>query len=236
MSTYTQADAILSHIYDLQTDIWTTIPAIVDNFNSTKQTVDCTISVSRRLRDGGHIPAAKLYEIPVVYSGGKDTIFYSPLQKGDMVLLNFSSMPVDEFLAGEGKTPTVPKRMRYHDISDAFAIPGVFVRKKPTRDEALKDIPHIKHKETTISFKDNGDLDITSTGDVNTNCVNSTTTCSGKATITATSVETNCNVNVTGGDVIADGVSLKLHTHIGSPTAPVGSVSPTGVPVPTPAP
>lgn len=32
------------------------------------------------------------------------------------------------------------------------------------------------------------------------------------------------------GDIVAGTVSLKLHTHAGSPTAPTGPISPTGVP------
>ena len=37
-------------------------------------------------------------------------------------------------------------------------------------------------------------------------------------------------IEVTGGDIIADGISLKNHVHTGSPTAPDGAVSNTGAP------
>jgi phage baseplate assembly protein gpV len=36
-------------------------------------------------------------------------------------------------------------------------------------------------------------------------------------------VEVKGNVTVTGGDVVADGISLKLHTHIGNLGYPTGS-------------
>ena len=56
----------------------------------------------------------------------------------------------------------------------------------------------------------------------------------GSRTITAGGMTCTINssgIDVTGGDIVADGISLKSHTHTGSPTAPTGAVSNTGTPV-----
>lgn len=51
---------------------------------------------------------------------------------------------------------------------------------------------------STIKFDENGNVNIVSSKDVD---------------IQATQVTLNCDIIVTGGDVVADGVSLKTHTH-----------------------
>lgn len=56
---------------------------------------------------------------------------------------------------------------------------------------------------------------------------------SGTRTITIggmTAVISSSGIEVTGGDIIADGISLKNHVHAGSPSAPDGAVSDTGSP------
>lgn len=56
----------------------------------------------------------------------------------------------------------------------------------------------------------------------------------GSRTITAGGMTCTINssgINVVGGDIVADGISLKNHTHTGSPTAPDGPVSNTGTPI-----
>ena len=171
MSIYSSGDNILSYIFDMQSDLWTVSPAIIESVNLVKQTVNCKLAISRKTRDGGSIPAAILFDVPILHSGNSDAMFYIPPIVGDMILVLFANMPVDEFLAGDGKV-TVPSSMHYHNISDAFAITGVFVRKKPNVDQTLKDVPHIRHKNTSISFAENGDLNITSTGDVNLTATN----------------------------------------------------------------
>jgi phage baseplate assembly protein V len=46
-----------------------------------------------------------------------------------------------------------------------------------------------------------------------------------------TALVDSSGITVTGGDVVADGISLKNHTHTGSPTAGTGPVTPTGAPI-----
>ena len=57
---------------------------------------------------------------------------------------------------------------------------------------------------------------------------------SGTKTITIggmTAVISSAGIEVTGGDIIADGISLKDHKHGGSPSAPDGAVSDTQPPL-----
>ena len=98
-----------------------------------------------------------------------------------------------------------------------------------------------------IKWTQAGDLDIqvgeSGGGNVTINCANATVTASAgitldAPTITATGdIDVGGNLGVTGetalGAVVTSGgVNISgTHTHIGSPTAPVGPVTPTGIPV-----
>lgn len=70
-----------------------------------------------------------------------------------------------------------------------------------TRPEGLKEGEFVTGNfkvGSIIKFDENGNILIQSKGEVN---------------IEATKITANCDIEVTGGDVVADGISLKGHTH-----------------------
>lgn len=75
-----------------------------------------------------------------------------------------------------------------------------------------------------VVFKENGDIDITANADINI-------ALTGAATITAGSMVCVINsdgIDITDGDVVADGISLKTHTH--PITSGSSAPGPTGAP------
>ena len=70
-----------------------------------------------------------------------------------------------------------------------------------------------------VFLKENGDVDVlASDADVTITANNIVATLTGAATITIggmTCVISSGGINVTGGDIIADGISLKTHVHSG---------------------
>lgn len=93
-------------------------------------------------------------------------------------------------------------------------------------------------------IKSSGNVDITVSGNSNVTINgDANLTVSGNLTVEAPTTDWNGNINLTGDltasgtvegttEVVGAGISLSTHTHIGSPTAPTGAISPTGVPVP----
>ncbi len=66
-----------------------------------------------------------------------------------------------------------------------------------------------------INFDEDGNINITSQKDV---------------VLSAQQITTNCDIIVTGGDVVADGISLKTHTHPQSDLTTTVTVTPGGPP------
>ena len=67
----------------------------------------------------------EIVRVPVVYpmSGGGNMGLVYPLKAGDNVILAFNQESIDEWLERGGST--TPADVRYMDISDAMAIPGL---------------------------------------------------------------------------------------------------------------
>jgi hypothetical protein len=109
-----------------------------------------------------------------------------------------------------------------------------------------------EHITGALTINAGADVTIKATGTVNVECSeiigtasgnitleaggNANVTAGGTVAIEASGVTTNCDITVTGGDVIADGVSLKNHFSLGNLGFNTGVPIPTGNPgVPAPA-
>lgn len=96
------------------------------NANDTPQTVDVrpcvdqTITVEDREKDET-FPV--ILGVPLIFPGAGLYRLTFPIAVNDYVLLVFADRSTDEFVANGGVN--VPMDLRIHNISDAFAIPGV---------------------------------------------------------------------------------------------------------------
>lgn len=223
----THNDLIRSICDQLLEDVHTTIPAIVKGYDSQKQTVTVKVAVDRKVGDTKVIASSTLLKVPYVVPGNEDSVIFIKPKVNSLVLLVFCERNIDEFLESKGIVIT-PQFLRFHDEADAFAMPGVFVRSKPTRKENLRDKFHIAHKGSYISIDDNNIMDIKATDlnmDVGTLAVSNNMTVGG-----------NLNVSgiITGGTVkTVAGVDLDLHTHPYTDTPLVGmfdTLAPTPIP------
>lgn len=231
--------------------VYTSIPCLVINVRNIKeQRIDVQPIVNRKTPDGSYKEQPTILSVPLVFPSSSTSAFTFKINVGDTVLCTFSQRCIDAFKAGDG-SPAKPLDLRKFDKRDAVAIPGLFPFSKAINNPSKRKWTHDtndtvlvhnigKSNETEIRFKDDGSLVINSTNEFTVNCskatvnapsvVNGTATINGNATV-------NGNIHATGTitgdtDVVAGTVSLKTHTHIGSPTAPVGAISPTGIPIP----
>jgi len=101
-----------------------------------------------------------------------------------------------------------------------------------------KTRPSLAVSEVALYSPDNGQviklnaaggIEITASDDVDITCNTAVNLDAPEVTMTGNLTVTG---TITGGQIItAAGRDLDLHTHVGSPTAPVGPISPTGVPI-----
>lgn len=178
----------------LRASMWTALPGIVVSFNAAAQTAVVQPAIQQvLLKEGAVRPLPVLQDVPVYFPSGGGLTLTFPVAAGDECLLVFSSRCIDGWWQSGGEQP--PGQARTHNLSDGFAFVGV-----RSRPRALGSVNSSAAQLRTA----NGAAYIELGAD-------------GKVKITAPAgIELrgpvsviNNNVVVTGGDVIADGVSLK---------------------------
>jgi len=109
-----------------QSGIWTAMPAIVDAVDLDKQTITAQIAIECIwVDDSGkrtNSPYPPLVDVPIVWPRAGGFALTFPIKKGDEVLIVFASRCIDSWWQNGGVQ--VPAEIRFHDLSDGFAIPG----------------------------------------------------------------------------------------------------------------
>lgn len=191
-----------------QSNIWTTLPAIVTKVNFAEMTVEVQPAIQGVVEkeDGSteYVNLPLLADVPLVFPSAGGFIITLPVKAGDEVLVSISSRCIDAWWQNGGVN--IPMEARMHDLSDGFAIPGP--RSKP------KVVSAISANALQIR-NDAGDcyIEIDETGRVKI--------------VSPTDMEITGNL-VVSGEVTANGIPLSTHKHVGVQTG--GGTS--GGPVP----
>lgn len=188
--------------------VWTALPALVISYDPDEMTVVAkpTIQAEYRGPDGAakFVSMPLLLDCPVVFPSGGNVIFTFPIATGDECLVVFASRCIDAWWQSGAIQP--PAEFRMHDLSDGFVFVGP--RSLP---KALLNVSTTTAQLRSKTGETFIELD-PATQEV-------TITAPGGATLNA-DVTINGTLHVTGqitcdADVVADGVSLKTHTHGG---------------------
>lgn len=158
-----------------------------------EKTVDIQPVINRKV-DGEDIKLPVFVEVPVMHLHGGSSYTAYPISVGDYALLIFTERCFDNWY--EGRDETLPLEFRMHDYSDAVAIVGLYNRAGeitiPKVITHIGDVYEVGDHEHIGNVEQTGNLIIKG------------------------------NVTVIGGDIVADGISLKNHRHAetGSITEP----------------
>lgn len=113
------------------------IPAIVQDYNSSNNTISCQPAIREKtiLEDGReiYVNIPLLINVPVVFPGSSDYSITFPLNRGDEVLVIFSDLSIDNFWLNSGVQDPIENRR--HDLSDGIAIPCSLSVKKNNEDK-----------------------------------------------------------------------------------------------------
>jgi hypothetical protein len=212
-------EAILAALDGRQVNIWTALPAIVESYDPTKLTITAqpVIKINFRSAAGtfSWVDMPLLIDVPVVFPSAGGLSITLPLAKGDEVLVVFASRCIDGWWEQGGVQ--LPPELRFHDLSDGFAIPG------PRSQVRL--LSGVSATNLQIRTEDGSAfIEITPAGKVTINVPAEGLTINGNVTVTGSILAT--------GEVTANtaGVAIPLSTHLhGGVTA--GGAD-TGVPIP----
>lgn len=197
-------------IENAQAGLWTALPAIVKSFNASALTVEAQPAITGRYIDpAGDVKIVNLpllLDCPVVFPHGGGCSLTFPVKAGDECLIVFASRSIDNWWQNGGVQN--PAEMRMHDLSDGFAICGVWSQPKK--------IGGWSTGETQLR-SDDGSAFVA----VHPSSHQITAKTSGKVIVQATQgVEVTGNVKITGtltvtGAVTGNGIRLDTHVHGG---------------------
>lgn len=193
----TLAKAIDEALANLHTAVIARVTAVGET------TITCKPVVARVV-DGNNVTLPEFRDVPPVFMRGGNSYTAHPIAVGDYALLIISERCFDAWYNGNDNAP--PADYRMHDYSDGFALVGISPLAGaipiPNRVRRAGD------SEVTGDYEHTGDYMLT--GNV-TIVGNLTVTGSGGGQVNMSGT----TLNLTGGDIVADGVSLKTHTHSG---------------------
>lgn len=164
------------------------MPCVVKSYNATDNTVDVQPSIQSVLTDGSFMNLAQIYSVPVITLGGKGLAIRFPIVAGDTGLLIVSDRDIALFMQEykkNGFETTQPQTTRKHNIADSFFLPSTFGKVETANTNGIS----VQNTDKSIQF-----------------------------IITDSGITVKGNITVDGGitttgDVVADGISLKNHTH-----------------------
>lgn len=192
--------------------VFTSIPAHVLSFNPKTQTAQIQIGILRVDINGTTHVIPPIIECPVLFSGGDFTLEFQIDEKTEGLAV-FSQRCIDGWFqtGGVADNPLA----RFHDITDCFFIAGFRPMPKVITDFKNNGI-RIRNKSGNqfAWLKNDGSITIeNSKGHIKMGE-------DGTVIINGVVIKPNGDISSPNGitaknDVVASGVSLKSHTHIG---------------------
>lgn len=122
----TMPGAIHVMVEGMLKDVNTILPGIVRSFDPATQTVRVQAALQTVFVGVGATTLPECVDVPVVFPAGGNFVLTFPVTAGDECLLMFSQRAID-FWWDQGGVQ-LPSEVRFHDLSDAFALVGVSSR------------------------------------------------------------------------------------------------------------
>lgn len=188
------------------------LPAMVVSYDDSTNRAVIKPLVMIGTTSGAKVSRAQVSGIPVYRFGGGGFFMRFPIKAGDFGWIKTNDRDIS-LVFQRGGLEDWPNTTRMHKFSDAMFFPDTFKQWVISGENADKAVWQTMDGETCISLG-SGEIKH-KVGDVSM-----TISASGIAMISPPGTLTHNGVNI--GDT---------HTHIGSPTAPLGPVSNTGVPI-----
>ena len=180
---------------NLQSQIWTAFPAIVQSVDLTAMTLVATPAIKGVATNSSGQQSyqimPQLVDVPICFPSAGGFSLTLPIAKGDEVLIVISSRCMDAWWQSGGIQQ--PIELRMHDLSDGFAIPGP--RSQPRVVTGISSANARLVNDTGTVY-----LEITPLGAINM--------------VAPTGVSITGNV-VISGTLEIDGIPFATHVHSG---------------------
>jgi len=149
--------AILASIDSRVNSVHTCLPGSIEKYDHTKCKADVKPLIKQANKDGTYTDFPVIPDVPVIFPRTQEMILHFPLRRNDTVLLLFCESSIDNWVSKGSNS--IPNTTRKFNISDAFAIPGLFAFNKKS-GVSDNDSLYIKYKNASIKIAKNGQVDI----------------------------------------------------------------------------
>lgn len=189
------------------------LPATVVSYDDATNRAVIKPVVMVGTTDGGKVSRAQVPNIPVFRFGGGGFFMRFPIKPGDLGWLKANDRDVS-LIFQRGGGEDWPNTERMHKFSDAMFFPDTFKEWVVNGENADKAVWQSLDGTVCIALGDDAI----------------------KQSVGGVSIEiTAAGINMVSppGTLRHNGINVgDTHRHVGSPTAPLGPISPTGFPVP----
>lgn len=120
----TLADAVNQAIENRLSTVHTALPGEICCYDASTQLANVKPLIMRRYPDGTVEDLPIVNNVPVIFPAGGGGVLSFPVKQGDTVLLIFCEKSLDVWLSKGGNVDPLDRRK--FDLSDGFAIPGLF--------------------------------------------------------------------------------------------------------------
>lgn len=163
-TTPTMAKVIQEAIRSQILDLHTSLPGIVRSINTSKKTVDVSLSIRRKFKDEDSTTEVILADVPLGTLQTKQSVVSLPVSIGDDIWIMFSERSLDNWKLTQDNQPDSarilsPDDVRTHHLSDAIAVPIV----KPFSQGEAYDPDNllIKNQSGTVKIAPSGKMALT---------------------------------------------------------------------------
>lgn len=177
-------------------------PGIIQSFDEDTQTVTVQLALREQIKspdesESRWFKIPPLLDVPLVFPRSGGYLLTLPIKKGDECLVLFSDMCIDAWYSHGGIQNQIEKRR--HDLSDAFAIPGIWsqpnkIKEYSTESTQLRN----ESGDSYIELKDNTVNIVANTINLKANTVN---------------VSASGPCSLKGNPVTSNGLNINTHKH-----------------------
>ena len=158
----TLSQAITTVIDSKLEGIYTSLPGVVESYAYKTQRSTVQPSIRKVYLDGTVVTLPVLVNVPIVFPRTGSSGITFPINKGDNVALHFSQRSLERWYSNGGVVE--PGDNRKFDISDAYAIPGLYSFVQENIASNNDDL-EVHHNGFKIVIKKNGKIQLIGNGD-----------------------------------------------------------------------
>lgn len=183
----------------LLAEAWTSMPAIIQDFDPVECTCSAQPAIKGQVRDStgttSWVNLPLLTHVPVMFPHSKDFAITFPVKKGDECIVHFSSRDMSLWWSKGGVQQQ--DELRMHDLSDGFAFVGPY-SKPQVISKISTDTVQLRNKDGScyLELTASGAINIVAPGGLN---IKGTTKADSEGTFNGHTVGAHTHTDPQGG-------------------------------------